>query len=312
MSAPSIAEPLPKLSYAGVYEHSSPSTTSVQQVKVIPSSPLDFRSHDYYSALLELALEKTSNIYGDAVVVETEGRMMQDRAFSGLNAKSPIDVFWSVTSQEREDQAIPVRVPLLNGIMGYRVSLIKRRDAYKFSHQAAVKKLIAGQGHDWPDLEILSKNGFLVWGASNYDSIIDLLRKERIDHFPRAINEVVFEYEYHNDNTLAIEPDMLLYYPSLIFFFVAKDKPLLAQRILLGLKIAKDDGSFDALFEQYIDLLTIDATLDLSSRKIIVLDNPFLSDKTKLLSNCLMPQEDIMTLLTTSKKSTTHECVHPK
>lgn len=105
---------------------------------------------------------------------------------------------------------------------------------------------------------------------------------------------------------------MLVYYPSCIFFFVTKDKPLLAQRILRGLKIAKDDGSFDALFEQYIDLFIIDTTLDLSNRKVIVLDNPFLSDETKLLSNCLISQENVLALLITSKRSTTHECVHQK
>lgn len=273
------------------------STQEIQSIKIIPSSKLDFRSHEYYSSLLKLALDKTANEYAEAKLVETEGKMMQDRAFNGLNSKSTIDVFWSVTSASREAQSIPIRVPLLEGIMGYRVSLIRKLDTHKFVNATELRKLIAGQGHDWPDLEILSANGYLVWGASDYDSLIDLLRKKRIDYFPRAINEVVTEYNYHQDPNLVIESQWLLHYPSFMFFFVSQNNPELAKRIERGLKLAKADGSFNDLFEQYIDLAILNATLDLSNRAVLTLQNPFHSIKTRQLSECFRYEGPIAALI---------------
>jgi Fic family protein len=65
-----------------------------------------------------------------------------------------------------------------------------------------------------------------------------------------------------------------------MFFFVSQSKPELAQRIERGLNIARQDGSFAALFEKYINFKDIEKALKLSERTVLKLNNPHLSEAT--------------------------------
>jgi|TARA_Y100000296_G_C5132680_1_gene236424 hypothetical protein len=255
----------------------------IYEVRIVKSSEFDYASHDYYSALLELALNKTEPPSTQTHLVESSEKLVQERVLRQLSVNGSVDVFWTVTSKLREKQAIPVRVPLLNGIMGYRVSLIHQSSLSKFENINSaqnMKRLVAIQGHDWPDFGILEHNGFATLGTSKYDMIIELLKAGRVDYFPRAAHEAVVETESLNNPNIIVEPSILLYYPSYMFFFVSKSKPELAQRIEQGLNIAKKDGSFAALFKKYINFKHIEETLNLSERKIFKLENPHLSDAT--------------------------------
>lgn len=259
----------------------------IEHVRTLPSSEYDYDSHDYYTSLLRLALSKTESEYGKAKLTFTKERLVQSRIMKELAGKGGIDVFWTVTSKERETTAIPVRVPLLNGIMGLRVSLVLEENLSNFTVPTQGKSLtemVAGQGHDWPDYEILHSNGFLVLGTSTYDLLVELLKKERIDYLPRALNEAVVEQKALKNKGVVIEPNYVLYYPSYIFFFVSKAKPELASRIEKGLKIAVEDGSFAKLFKSYVDTEHLNNELDLANRTMLRLQNPLLSEETTVLS----------------------------
>lgn len=262
---------------------SPPMSPSASKVRIVPDSEYDVGSHNYFSELLTLSLKKTEAEYGVTSLEEIQQHLVQQRALQQLHKQGVIDVYWTVTSRQRENDAIVVRIPLLKGIMGYRVALIRADRVEDFSRidsDLKLKELIAGQGHDWPDFEILSDNGFEVLGTSVYDSLINLLYKGRIDYYPRAINETMAEYVFFDNPELAIEPRFVLHYPSYIFFFVSKDKPELAKRIELGLNRAIEDGSFDKIFFDYINLDEIKAELNLNNRKLIKLKNPLLPEKT--------------------------------
>tara|TARA_A200000113_G_scaffold5171_1_gene5625 strand:- start:254 stop:1192 length:939 start_codon:yes stop_codon:yes gene_type:complete len=253
------------------------------EVKIVESSEFDYESHAYYSSLLRLALSKTDDPLKPTSIVESSGHLVQERVLRQLNQEGEIDVFWTVTSKLREQQAIPVRVPLLNGVMGYHALLIHSSalgDFRNIRNAQDLKRLVAGQGHDWPDIKILEHNGFTALGTSNYDAIIELLRAGRIDYFPRALHEAVIEAESLNDPDIIIAPSVLLHYPSYVFFFVSKSKPELALRIERGLNIARQDGSFAALFEKYINFSDVKKALKLSERTVFKLDNPHLSKAT--------------------------------
>lgn len=261
--------------------------SNIEHVRTLPDSEYDYDSHDYYTSLLRLALSKTEREYGKAKLTFTKERLVQSRIMKELAGKGGIDVFWTVTSKEREATAIPVRVPLLNGIMGLRVPLVLKENLSNFTVPTQGKSLtemVAGQGHDWPDYEILHSNGFLVLGTSTYDLLVELLKKERIDYFPRALNEAVVEQKALKNKGIVIEPNYVLYYPSYIFFFVSKAKPELASRIEKGLKIAVEDGSFLKLFKSYVDTEHLNNELDLANRTMLRLQNPLLSEETTALS----------------------------
>lgn len=259
-------------------------SSGTEVIRIVKSSPNDHQSHNYYSKLLELALTKTAISSHPAKLEPINEYVLQERAMRELDGSGSIDIFWTVTSKEREEQALTVRVPLLEGMMGYRVALILDKELNRFlgiDNDDELKGLVAGQGHDWPDFRVLASNGFKVVGTSAYDSLVELLRRGRVDYFPRAINEAVVELEALDDDAIVIEPNYLIHYPSYIFFFVSKSKPELAKRIEKGLLMAQQDGSFRALFEDYVDISLIKSKLNISNRKLIRLSNPLLSDKTK-------------------------------
>lgn len=73
-----------------------------------------------------------------------------------------IDVLWSMTTQEREAQLLPIRIPIDKGLLGWRIPLLRANRANLLAGATTLAGLhlwSAGQGHDWPDAEILKSNG---------------------------------------------------------------------------------------------------------------------------------------------------------
>ncbi len=65
--------------------------------------------------------------------------------------------------------------------------------------------------------------------------------------------------------------------------FVNKHKPELARRIEKGLTLAIENGTFSNLFNQYY-AETLEK-IDFKHRRIIKLENPYLSKETQLITN---------------------------
>ena len=130
-------------------------------VRVAPPLERDL-THRYFTSVLTMALEKTADTYGDFEIVYAAGQVGQEEAFSHVRRKKHFDLIWMMTSEKREYQLRPVRVPLFKGLLGYRVAAINTADLPVFANLDTVeelKLLVAGQGIDWPDTEILNVNG---------------------------------------------------------------------------------------------------------------------------------------------------------
>ena len=68
---------------------------------------------------------------------------------------------------EREQALLAIRIPLFKGLIGTRLLLINATDQPRFDQitgGAQLRVLHAGQGHDWPDTDILLHNGYAVAG----------------------------------------------------------------------------------------------------------------------------------------------------
>lgn len=259
-----------------------------------PHNDTDVRNA-YFIDVLKLALSKTERRYGRFELHKSEVEMNQSRALKNLENKKNIDVVWTMTSIEREELLEPIRVPLLKGLLGYLVFIIRKGTQDSFSSVKSIsqlKKLSAGQGADWPDTEILKANGFSVVEASGYSVLFNMLAGERFDYFPRGVNEPWAEVTAHVDKNLEVEKTLILQYPAPIYFFVNKDNQALAKRIELGLRMAIEDGSFELIFRNHPANKEIFNLAEISKRRIFKLENPYLPAKTPIDEDVLWYQGD--------------------
>ena len=242
-----------------------------------PESDKDPRN-DYYLQLLDLALEKTRDEFGDFRVVPAKLRMtVQERGIQYLRSGDVIDVIWTMTSNERERKVRPVRVPLLKGLLGYRVLLIRGDEQPRFDKVQSLgdlQVLAAGQGAGWPDVNILEANGLHVETSPAYERLFTMLQHKRFDFFPRGITEAWMELELRPNAGLKVEDNLLLVYKAPIYFFVHPSNEALATRLHRGLMLTMQDGSFDALFKSH-HLPNI-KDRHLRNRRRIEISNPYL------------------------------------
>ncbi len=249
-----------------------------------PHSEKDTR-HIYRIRLLDLALQKTSGEYGKLKIEYSSEQMSQSRAIVMIKNNSGIDLIALPTSKQREEKLLPVRIPVLKGLLGYRIFIIRSEDRNKFSRIRnfdELKQFSAGSGHDWLDSDILAHNGVNVSKSSNYEGLFMMLRPGRFDYFPRGVNEAFDEIESRKANfkDIEVERSLALHYPFPVYFFVRKDNTALAARIEKGLRIAISDGSFRRLFNRYNGEYIRKAAIN--KRKIFRLNNPLLTDETPI------------------------------
>ncbi|MBI3229195.1 MAG: transporter substrate-binding domain-containing protein [Burkholderiales bacterium] len=261
---------LPSLSHAA---------DSLQIVYPRAESQTDERSL-YPLQLLQLALNKSGVAFH---LQPSNTQMPQNSAMLQLASGQDITVVWSMTSKQREQDLLAIRIPLDKGLLGWRLLLIRQKDQDKFNRikQAAdLQKLSAVQGHDWPDTDILRANGFRVEGNPHYEFLFTMLEKGVVDYFPRSVLEIWDEEKKHPNMGLAIEQNLILQYPTAMYFFVRKNNTALATLLENGLQTALKDGSFDQLFMRfYSDIMQ---RANLKGRTRISLHNPLLPAATPL------------------------------
>jgi len=258
---------------------------------VKPESGNDPR-HEYFVKLLTLALEKTESKLSQPQLKASSNNMQQGRAIRQLALGRKIDVIWAVTSKSREQQLLPIRLPLLKGLLGFRVLLIRKQDQHKFTINTLedLQQFKAGQGHDWPDTTILRANNLKVATATTYDGLFSMLKAGRFDYFPRGVSEAWRELATLAAAELMIEQHTLIYYPSPVYFFVNLTNTKLAERIATGLALAIADDSFEQLFSHYHLNNELFTNGKLSERNIIQLHNPLLPPLTPLADKKLWYQ----------------------
>ncbi|MEO4047416.1 hypothetical protein AAFN46_10050 [Pseudomonas sp. CAU 1711] len=252
-----------------------------EQVVRYPRPETDFdKRTEYPLKLLQLGLERAGQRH---VLRPTQQIMNQGRALQQLKLGQGVDVVWSMTSQQREQDLLPVRIPIYKGLIGWRIFLINEADRERFERPMTLSDLQQYrlvQGHDWPDTSILRANGFQVTGSASYQAIFEMLAYKRVDLFPRSIVEIWAEQAAHAEQGIGVEGTKLLYYPTAFYYFVAPDNPALAQTIERGLNLAIEDGSFERLFQHYHAELLARARLD--QRQVYRLENPILPAATPL------------------------------
>src|SRR5471032_590331 len=239
----------------------------------------------YPIALLKLSLSKVGNPYRLAA---SPAQMQQGRALRLLARGQGIDLLWTVMSREREAAFLPIRIPIDRGLNGWRLLLIRAQDRALFAPVATATGLAplrAGQGHDWPDTEVLRANHLAVFTSTAYDRLFKMLARGHIQYFPRSVIEIWQEIAAHPELRLGAADGIALHYPEALYFFVNKSNTALAAKVERGLRLAIADGSMQKLFDEYYGEAI--ARAGLARRSIIALDNPLLPSATPLADAAL-------------------------
>lgn len=253
-------------------------TANIPQPEPLP--PL----YSYYRQLLTLALEKSGEDFTIHPVALNE---TQPQLALKLRDGKPINLFWAGTTREYERQLLPVRIPLLRGLSGFRLLLINQTRQQEFSRVQSLSELASFtgvQGIGWGDIDILKQAGLNISAAPSH-TILDMLnRNQQVDYYPRSLVEAHAELTTATAQypLLMAEPRLLLHYPFAIYFFVSPEYPELADALTRGLVRAYRDGSFIALFEQYPPIRASLPVLQ-QSRLRLDLANPDLTESTRTL-----------------------------
>jgi len=237
---------------------------------------------EYYIKLLELALENTVDEYGPYKLELTDSSFYQEEGLDKLRkGEGEIEILYTMTSKAREMVLQPIRIPILKGLGGHRVSFVRMGDEDIMANaklKSDLKEYTFVQGADWPDTKILKANGLNVKISQSYNNLFQMIVNNQADAFPRAVTELWGELRENYNLNIAVEKFVVIQYPSAFYFFVNKNNDKLAKRIEKGLNQAIEEGTFDTLFNVYNQHYI--RNLNLKNRTYIKLTNPLLPEKT--------------------------------
>lgn len=254
-------------------------TARAEEVLTVPQSPHPLDA--YAIDILKLALKHMDKPYTLEVV---EGSYIQSRLVDDVSS-GKFDVFWQASDKETEQVLLPVRFPIIRGLLGHRVFIIQPDMQKKFDQVNTLEDLkhfSFGQGSLWPDIEILQSNGLKVVGSSRYEGLFDMLAGGRFDGFPRGVLEPWEELRRFSHLNLVVENSIVLIYKLPFYFYVHEKNHALARELHRALDASLADGSFDEYF--YNNPMVNDAInqSNLKNRKAFYLDNPSISRETPL------------------------------
>lgn len=241
---------------------------------------LDHRAN-YPLAVLRLALDHTGVRYQ---LQPTRKVLLQGKAIKQLKANREVSLVWSMTDKDREEELLPIRIPIYKGLIGWRIFLVRKESQTLFESFTSIQELreyVPVQGYDWPDTKILQANGFEVVTSNDYSTMFDIVRLDRANFFPRSIVEIWSEIDNELDEkSLVVEPHMVLRYPTATYFFFNNRNVVLKNLIETGMKRAIASGEFDKLFYDVHRPFLEQA--DIQNRLVFELDNPILPEETPL------------------------------
>lgn len=230
--------------------------------------------------IVELALSKTLDV-GPAYTLARSEPMEQNQAIESLAQGIGLDLMSAASSKQHQQSFHVVRFPLLKGLLGHRLCLIRKGEQSLFHDIQTVfdfrqKGIKVCQGEFWPDTRVLGRNGFLLATSPTYLRLFDMLRDGECDCFLRGAQEISAELARFSEE-FELEAGLAVYYPQPGVLYVNRKRPELAARLELGLLRALDDGDFDQLFDNMLGSSMTHFRLE--NRQYLSLENPFLDSQ---------------------------------
>ncbi|WP_137940197.1 hypothetical protein [Chitinivorax sp. B] len=258
------------------------------------ADPTDKR-WEYPIAVLQLALNKTSPIPGADQIVRGEARIQRRRILETESGQ--LDVGLAIPSPDLlASKAIFIPFPIQKGLQGWRLILANNEVQGQLDRASTLhdlKTLRMGYNPGWGDWPVMLRAGLPVVEMREYSTMFNALSIGRFDWIPRGLSEVYGELNRARQQgvrNISVNTRLALFFPSDFFFIVTPSKPELAKRIEHGLKLARESGEFDKLFEQHFGEIINQSELD--KRTLILIDNPYLPNSVPTSDNKLwmLPQ----------------------
>ncbi|MBP0588189.1 hypothetical protein J8I87_00290 [Paraburkholderia sp. LEh10] len=236
-------------------------------------------------ATLDLAMKAANASYSAR---QLEVVMERGRALAELANGTTINLHWTSMEAQAERGLNVVHIPIHRGLIGYRVFIIRQDRQPDFDRIETLddlRSMTGVQGLGWIDTEIMRNAGLVVQTPSTYETIFKMVEGKRVDYFPRGVIEAYPEVESRKETEpgLAVENRLLLAYRSDFLFYVSAHHERLAATIARGFAAAWRDGSYLNLFNTHPYIQNALKRANLSGRRIIRLDNPFLSDEDRAI-----------------------------
>ncbi len=205
------------------------------------------------------------------------------------------DVDWFGATEEIESRVVPIRYPILRGLLGHRV-FITNRETYSVINRAMpfseLKTFGLIQGQGWGDIVILANSGFKkISVTADYDNIFRMIQSNRASLFPRSIVEPYGELSSRcsldrsnrcTDKNMMVDDKLLLVYKLPMFFFISPHRQDLVKMFNSAFENHYDE--FLVFFRNYP--LVKDALSKLENRSVFrINENNFLSEETNRIDD---------------------------
>ncbi|WP_169713997.1 transporter substrate-binding domain-containing protein [Oceanicoccus sagamiensis] len=258
-------------------------------VTTVPARAGQEASHDYFVSLLKLAFSKTADNKPPVSIAYSKSYSQNGYLLELMREGSRLDILWSGSSQSREKNLLTIKIPLVKGLLGYRMPIIRQEQREQFAAIRTLEQLqslTACQGMYWPDADILETNGIAVKRLKNNEQMFSELKRGSCDYISLAVFEGQAEIDARSKNypDLLFFQDLIIYYPYPMYFFVPKSKPALYERVERGLQLAIADGSFDKLMREHASTQSIYPLSRWKNTTTIPLNNQSLQLKPRDLS----------------------------
>ncbi|MEX0299048.1 MAG: hypothetical protein AB3N28_08245, partial [Kordiimonas sp.] len=244
----------------------------------------------YFATLLEAALNAADGEHIFSTYTYDRS-IPQSRILRAMLAgDAPVNVLFTGHSIQREQLLKQIDIPLLRGLLGYRLLAIHKDSADHLAPLNTLKELThnirLGSGTSWPDTYILRAAGFKI-ETGTVDNLWRMLHRRRFDALPMGINEIYGELARFKQSTpssdLMIEQSIMLHYRFDHFFYVAPHDQRRALIIEQGLERLYANGEFMRIFNEAPSIKAAIAEAKKYKRTIIEIENPLNSDRVSAI-----------------------------
>lgn len=252
------------------------------QIRMIGPQSKDDMSQIYFEELFKRALLNALVPDSDVELIKVPYTEALHGGAVRLLNNDIIDLFLSASDKELDKQILPVKIPLVMGLLGYRVAITHADNLDTLRKIGNPKSLKACQVRHWPDVKVLQFNDFTVVPTNNFERTFELTYKKRCDYFPRAIYEGYEELRSAQQRfpDLVMFDDIMLYYPYPMYIYMKKSNIRLHNLFTVGLNKMIDSGELLQLIKESEITSHLFPLSKWQDKTIIPLDNPFLPKDT--------------------------------